>query len=257
MLSIDFYKSLKYVQICTKPGNKHYTACTKNALQVCPERSWKKKTTKNKTNKFWKIIKTIFPTKTKEPPAQSFNIDANCTTNNKSIASGFCLFFSKIASALKEKSIRFKNFIWLTLYKAKKKTKLAFKLIHITVSMVFVKLKKLKRKKAARPDNLLSGFLKDVAIKITKPLAYVINLSIATGIVQCGFKIGLITSVYKRDPKNDMDNYCYITVLPICSKIFEQCICKELTDFLESKNLLSNHQFSFWSTETQNWLWHF
>ena len=30
-----------------------------------------------KPNKFWKIIKTIFPAKTKEPPARSFNIDAN------------------------------------------------------------------------------------------------------------------------------------------------------------------------------------
>ena len=220
-------------------------------------RNSEKKKKKKKTNKFWKIIKTIFLTKTKEPPAQSFNIDANCTTNNKSIASRFCLFFSKIASALKEKSIRFTNFIWLTLYKAKKKTKLAFKLIPIIVSTVFVKLKKLKRKKAAGPDNLLSGFLKNLAIKITKPLVHIINLSIATGIVPSGFKIGLITSVYKSGPKNDMDNYCYITVLPICSKIFEQCICKELTDFLGSKNLLSNHQFSFWSTETQNRLWHF
>ena len=75
-----------------------------------------------KPNKFLKMIKTIFPTKTKEPPARSFNIDAKCTTNKKSIASGFCSFFSKIARALKEKSIGFKNFIWSTPYKAKTKT---------------------------------------------------------------------------------------------------------------------------------------
>ena len=42
-----------------------------------------------------------------------------------------------------------------------------------------------------------------------------------------------------------MDNYSPITVLPVCSKIFEQCICKQLTYFLESNNLLSNHQFDF------------
>ena len=62
-----------------------------------------------KPNKFWKMIKTLFPTKTKEPPARSFNINAKCTTNKKSIANGFCSFFSKIAGALKVKSIRFKN----------------------------------------------------------------------------------------------------------------------------------------------------
>ena len=80
------------------------------------------------------MIKTIFSTKTKEPPAWSFNINAKCTTNKKSIANGFCSFFSKIASALKEKSIMFKNFIWSPPYKAKMKTRLAFKLIPVTVS---------------------------------------------------------------------------------------------------------------------------
>ena len=45
---------------------------------------------------------------------------------------------------------------------------------------VFVKLKKLKHKKATRLDNLLPGFLRDVAIIITKFLVHVINLSIAT-----------------------------------------------------------------------------
>ena len=82
-----------------------------------------------------------------------------------------------------EKSIRFKKFIWSPPHKAKTKTKLAFKLIPVTVSKVFVKLEKLKLKRAAGPDSLPPGFLKDIAIIIAKPLAHVINLSIATGIV--------------------------------------------------------------------------
>ena len=127
---------------------------------------------------------------------------------------------------------------------AKTKTKLAFKLIPVTVSEVFVKLKKLKRKKAAGPDSLPPSFLKDIAIIIAKPLADVINLFTATGIVPSGLKIGLITPVFKSGPKNDMEDYHPITVLPMCSKIFGQCICK-LTDFMESNNLLSNHQLYF------------
>ena len=98
------HRLLQIIEICT---NLHETR------QQTLYSMHKKRITSlsGETNKFWKIIKTIFLTKTKEPPAQSFNIDANCTTNNKSIASRFCLFFSKIASALKEKSIRFTNFI--------------------------------------------------------------------------------------------------------------------------------------------------
>ena len=76
-------------------------------------------------------------------------------------------------------------------------------------------------------------------------MAHAINLPIATGIVPSDFKIGLVTPVYKSGPTNDMDNYLPIIVLTVCSKIFEQCICKQLTDFLESNKLLSNHQFGF------------
>ena len=161
------------------------------------------------------MIKTIFPTKTNQSLARSFNIDVKCTTNKKSIASRFCSFFSKIAVALKEKPTRFRNFIWSTPYKTKTKSKLVFKLILVTASEVFVKLKKCKRKKGPGPDNLPPGFLKYVAIIIAKPLTQVINLSFAIGIVPSGFKIRLITPVYKRVPKNDMDNYRPIGVLPV------------------------------------------
>ena len=141
-----------------KTGRNHATNIIRRA-QKTQCKSVLRDSEKN-PNKFWKMTKTIFPTKTKEPPAQSFNIDAKCTTNKKSIASGFCFFFSKIAGALKEKSVRFKNFIWSPPYKAKTKTKLAFKVIPVTVSELSVQLKTLKRKKAAGPDNLLPGFLK-------------------------------------------------------------------------------------------------
>jgi len=42
-----------------------------------------------------------------------------------------------------------------------------------------------------------------------------------------------------------MDNYRPITVLPICSKIFERCIYVQLTNFLETNKLLSDYQFGF------------
>ena len=198
------------------------------------------------------MIKTIFPTKIEESPAQSFNIDAKCATNKKSIAIGFCPFLSKIASALKEKSIRFKNFIWSPLCKAKTKTKLAFKLIPITVSDVFVKLKKHKHKKAAVPENLPPDFLKDIAIIIAKPLAHVINLSIATGIVPSGFKIGLITPVFKNGPENDMDNYHPITVLPVCPKIFESASVKNQLTLWNQATCFQTTSSASDQTETQN-----
>jgi len=42
-----------------------------------------------------------------------------------------------------------------------------------------------------------------------------------------------------------MVNYKPITVLPVCSKIYEKCIYKQLIQFLESNKLLSSSQFGF------------
>ena len=76
-------------------------------------------------------------------------------------------------------------------------------------------------------------------------MAHVINISVATGIVSSSFNFGLLTPVRKSGPKSNMDNYRPMTVLPVFSQFFEQCICKQLNDFLELNNLLSNHQFGF------------
>ena len=100
-----------------KTAQNHAT----NIIQCAQETHYKfiLRDSEKNPNKFWKMIKTIFPSKKKQPPAASFNVDAKCTTNKKSIASRFCSFFSKIVGALKEKSIRFKNFIWSTPRKQK------------------------------------------------------------------------------------------------------------------------------------------
>ena len=113
------------------------------------------------------------------------------------------------------------------------------------VNQVFKHLKKLSRNKASGPDELPPGMLKDCAAQICKPLCHVINTSIETGIVPECFKLGNITPIHKSGSKQDIDNYRPITVLPVCSKIFEKCIHQQLSQFLEERKLLSPTQFGF------------
>ena len=82
--------------------------------------------------------------------------------------------------------------------------------------------------------------LKDEAIVITKPLTHVINSILQTGIVPDDFKHAVVTPIYKSEPK-----YRPISVLPICSKIFEKCVHRQVSDYLEEKGLLSSTQFGF------------
>ena len=46
----------------------------------------------------------------------------------------------------------------------------------------------------------------------------------------------------KKDDKQNVKNYRHVSLLPICSKIFERLIYKVMFDFLTENDLLSpNH----------------
>ena len=203
------------------------------------------KDTERNPEKFWRALKNIFPTKDKSSCSKSFQIGDKLISDKLEIASRFCSFFTGIARELKLKSIIFTDFIWKPPNLVVSKTRLKFKLNPVTVNEVFLLLKKLQKNKSAGPDNLPPGFLKNIALHIAAPLTHVINTSIEAGIVPQGFKTGKVIPVYKSGPKNIMDNYRPITILPVCSKIYEKCIYKQLILYLESNNLLSTRQFGF------------
>ena len=58
-------------------------------------------------------------------------------------------------------------------------------------------------------------------------------------------KNGRITPIHKKGPKDNIENYRPISILPILGKIFEKILYKRMYNFLCSKNILSNTQFGF------------
>ena len=63
-------------------------------------------------NLFWSAIKKIFPTKEHISTAKTFLVDNKLKTSTKEIASGFCSFFTNVASILKTKAAPLKDFVW-------------------------------------------------------------------------------------------------------------------------------------------------
>ena len=80
---------------------------------------------------------------------------------------------------------------------------------------------------------------------LTQPLAYLINLSISTGIVPDNTKLAKVIPVHKGDSNSDFDNYRPISILPIFSKFFEKAIYNRLISFLNKHNILYEHQYGF------------
>ena len=102
----------------------------------------------NDPNRFWKTIKTIYPTKVKETMTKTMLIGERITTNSKEIASQFCTFFSNIASSLKRTAAPLKDFIWSKPRKSHPNTYSTFRFREVRVNEFFKRLKKLSRKKA-------------------------------------------------------------------------------------------------------------
>ena len=176
-------------------------------------------------------------------PAIYTLLDGSLTSCSLRIASIFCEFFTNIARRAKQKSILLNNFVWSSPIVPHPKTYSTFHFKEVLVTDVFKHLKKLSRNKATGHDDLPPGMLKDSARFIAALLAHVINVCRLN--LQSYLKTLNISPVFKSGSKSDLDNYRPVSVLPICSKIFEKCIHSQIIHFLEEKNMLSATQFGF------------
>ena len=58
-------------------------------------------------------------------------------------------------------------------------------------------------------------------------------------------KHGKITPIYKKGPRDSIENYRPISTLPIFGKIFEKILYTRKYNYITSKNILSDTQFGF------------
>lgn len=87
--------------------------------------------------------------------------------------------------------------------------------------------------------------LKSVKETIIIPLTKLINSCIDELIFPDGLKIAKCIPVFKKGDKTDLKNYRPISLLPIISKVYEKLIKKQILEFLNVNNILSNRQFGF------------
>ncbi|CAB4027776.1 Hypothetical predicted protein, partial [Paramuricea clavata] len=130
----------------------------------------------NATNpkKFWNIIKSIFPTKTK---MISTSTNAN---NDQNKANIFSKYFTNTVRCIKENAILLTDFVWRYPATVILRTSHDFKVQCISNVFILNELKQLRRTKANGADNLRPGMLKDCREHISQPLCHILNLSVKT-----------------------------------------------------------------------------
>ena len=87
--------------------------------------------------------------------------------------------------------------------------------------------------------------LKICGNSLCRPLELIFNDCLVNGIFPSVWKKVNIAPVHKKNDKQRLNNYRPISLLPICSKIFDRLIFNEMFGFFIENDLISQHQSGF------------
>ena len=91
-------------------------------------------------------------------------------------------------------------------------------------------------------DQIDTYIIKLVKESILSSITHIINLSIQQSAFPSGFKTAKVVPLHKKDDKLDPKNYRPVAILPVLSKILERVIYLQVTEYLNTNNLLHpNH----------------
>ena len=111
--------------------------------------------------------------------------------------------------------------------------------ILITEEEVNKALTSLDISKANGSDNISNRLLKNTASSIAKPLSKLFNASLNLGIFPSSWKDANVTPVFKKNDKQNKNNYRPISLLPNIGKVFERVVFNHLYKYCQEHNLLT------------------
>ena len=123
----------------------------------------------------------------------------------------------------------------------------------VSEEFIYKELCNLNSFKSTGLDNIPSRFVKDVAKALTKPVTYIVNLSITSGIVPNQLKSARVKPLFKKNNRTEVGNYRPVSILCIISKILKKAVYQQLESHLIKNNLLYEFQSGFrsaYSTDT-------
>ena len=102
-----------------------------------------------------------------------------------------------------------------------------------------------KRKRSTDNNGFDMALIKDTIEGVVKPLTYIFNLSLRTGIFPNEMKTARVIPLYKSGGKDLVTNYRPVSLLPQFSNILEKLFVTRLDSFIEKHNILSDNQYGF------------
>ena len=94
-------------------------------------------------------------------------------------------------------------------------------------------------------DEISANVIINAADILSKPLTFLYNLSLQSGIFPSELKLAKVIPIHKGDSKHLLNDYRPVSVLPVLSKILEKIVYSRLIAFINKHNILYNLQFGF------------
>ena len=191
----------------------------------------------------WTILVDILKNKKRKFLPDYFIIDGHMSNDNTLIANEFNNYFANIGQSLSNSIKQPKNRSFKEYLKNPPTSKLTFK--NISEGDTLKIINNLKTKKSSGHDGLSLNLLKDIKLELAKPITFIINQSLNTGIFPDKMKIAKITPIHKQNDETRIENYRPISLLPAISKIIERAIFYQITTYFNINKLFHNNQYGF------------
>ena len=117
--------------------------------------------------------------------------------------------------------------------------------ITCTEEDILLLIRNLQPGKANGPDEISARMLLLCDYSIVLPLKLIFQNILSTCIFPDLWKCANVNPIHKKGDKQVIKNYRPISLLPICSKLFEKIVFKHLYNFLNSNALLTKNQSGF------------
>ena len=185
---------------------------------------------------YWSILKTFLNNK-KIPCIPPLFHENKFITDFKETAELFNHFFVNQCSLLSNNSVLPTNPPQLT--------SKCFDSIHFLSSDIVKIISRLDPNKAHVHDMLSIRMIKLCGNSICKPLSIIFKDCLYEGKFPHEWKKANVAPAHKKGNKQSLENYRSISLLPICSKIFERLIYNKMFTFFTENNLISPNQSGF------------
>ena len=190
---------------------------------------------KSGTNIFWSAFKRIINSKklTNIPPLIENSVFITCFQEKAKILNEY---FALQCTPLQYNSV---------LPELTYKTDHFLNNVAISEDAISKIISKLNANKAHGVDNISIAMLKLCNEEVLLPLKLIFQKCLSGGKFPSSWKKANVQPVHKKESRQSKKNYRPISLLPICSKIFEKILFDAMYAFLNENRLLSKHQSGF------------